>query len=341
MFQDLDPEQTYTICLYASGDVIEYSNSDVSDKDIQTHSQKKLEPVITLTSAADNYLTFSWSCGEYEDKVQSYDVYWNSTGDKVISGGSQTLYTKGGLDKDTEYTIYVVANGDDDEYLTSNFISKTGRTTNSLIPTAPTPVITSINSTETTITVCWTEEWDGGTFMISTSADFSNPIVENLQSKAYTFSGLTPDTEYEFYLKAHPYYGNDSAPVLIKAKTQAETQAEKFWGEIASGITVRIGPNENKELYDKYININEDVVLKITYSYNAIWSTGGNIMFADDWSNSLTGGIIPHNGKVGVVQEAYFTINSTVRGEIHAQYHNDTMLIIVPGCAQILKIEVQ
>lgn len=338
IFSNLDPEGTYNILLYANGDGNYYSDSEITEEQIQTHSQKKLEPVITLTSAADNYLTFSWSCGEYEDKVQSYDVYWNSTGDKVISGGNQTLYTKGGLDKDTEYTIYVVANGDDDEYLTSNFISKTGRTTNSLIPTAPTPVITSINSTETTITVCWTEEWDGGTFMISTSADFSNPIVENLDSKTYTFSGLTPDTEYEFYLKAHPYYGNDSAPVLIKAKTQKESQAELFWGEISPNQNVIISPTSNSDIYNKYININEDVVLKITYYHNDIW---GNITFADGWNHELTGGIIPHNGKKYVVQEAYFTINSTVRGEIHAQYHNDTMSIIVPNCAQILKIEVQ
>lgn len=340
MFQDLDPEQTYTICLYASGDVIEYSNSDVSDKDIQTHSQKKLEPVINLDRATYNSLTFSWNCGENESKVQSYDVYWNSPNNNVISGGTQTSYTKEGLNNNTEYTIYVVANGDNDEYLTSDIKSKSGKTTNSSKPAVPTPVISSISSTESSISISWTEEWDGGEFEISTSEDFSNPIVTGLQKTAYTFSGLNPDTWYDYYLRACPYNGNfeKSAPYHIHYKTQEESQTEKFWGEISPNQNVIISPTSNSDIYNKYININEDVVLKITYSHTDIW---GNITFADGWNHALTGGIIPHNGKVGVVQEAYFTINSTVRGEIHAQYHNDTMSIIVPGCARVLKIEVQ
>ncbi|MDO5321148.1 MAG: hypothetical protein Q4F39_02015 [Bacteroidia bacterium] len=132
-FTGLDPEGTYMVCLIAKGDDSTAADSDLATKDITTHSQKKLAPVITEDEDArtSSSLKFNWSCGDYNNNVQGYQVYWDSTTNLVQTGDrSLTSYTATGLSRTSTHTIYVVAVGDDDEYLDSDMVSQTGTTKN-------------------------------------------------------------------------------------------------------------------------------------------------------------------------------------------------------------------
>ena len=332
MFQDLDPEQTYTICLYASGDVIEYSNSDVSDKDIQTHSQKKLEPVINLDRATYNSLTFSWNCGENESKVQSYDVYWNSPNNNVISGGTQTSYTKEGLNNNTEYTIYVVANGDNDEYLTSDMVNGSGKTKNSDKKQPDSPKIKACLATESAITVEWYAvtwpEGGSGYYQISLNPDEFNGRITGTSA---TIMGLEPDTWYDVYVRAIVDNGNyePSDPTKIQIKTEAQSQ-NLFYGAIDSNTSVEI--HEGSEQYRILMDSNTKG-LKITYFFS---SSGTSIEFRDGYYWELPNAIINYPGDTSI-HTADISINDDIRKQI--KEHNKVMKIVVPWNGCIVKIE--
>lgn len=333
VFRGLDPENEYTIYVIAKGDNVTAANSNPGHTVITTKGQKKLKPSITLETRTNSSLKFIWDCGDDESGVRSYDVYWGNSSTPVQSGSS-TSYTANNLTRGTEYTIYVVANGDDDEYLTSDKTQYKGTTKDSDKKQPDSPVIKGSIATESSIAVDWYAvtwpENGSGYYQISLSPDnFSGSI----SGTSGIIMGLEPDTWYDVYVRAVMNHGSydPSDPVKIRIKTEAVSQ-NLFYGAIGNNTTVEI--KEGSKEYAILMNSSTNG-FKVTYSFTES-DNSNSIMFTDGYHNPLPNATIGHPGDA-YIHSTNISINDNVRQTIVD--HNNFMKIVVPWSAYILKIE--
>ena len=194
-FEGLDPENEYTICVIAKGDNSNYVDSVPGTKAITTHSQKKLKtPVVTFdeSTASASTLTFNWTC-EDESHVQSYDIYLDNV---KVSTAKTNTYKATGLKKGTTHTLSVVANGDGDEYLTSEKASAQGKTKNAtkLNP----PVIINTVRAPRELTFAWDAVEHATAYEVST--DGVN--FQNWNATSCTVTNIANNTKFTLYVRA-------------------------------------------------------------------------------------------------------------------------------------------
>ena len=222
-FEGLDPENEYTICVIAKGDNSNYVDSVPGTKAITTHSQKKLKtPVVTFdeSTASASTLTFNWTC-EDESHVQSYDIYLDNV---KVSTAKTNTYKATGLTKGTTHTLSVVANGDGDEYLTSDKASAQGTTKNSVKLDKPTVVFKEVLKNSLTFT--WNAVSHASGYQVSTNGT-SWTNVGNVTT--YTLSNLSKNTSYTLYVRAT---SNDSSYETSDSGNASGKTAAAWWENI-------------------------------------------------------------------------------------------------------------
>lgn len=279
-FEGLDPENEYTICVIAKGDNSNYVDSVPGTKAITTHSQKKLKtPVVTFdeSTASASTLTFNWTC-EDESHVQSYDIYLDN--DKVSTAKTNT-YKATGLTKGTTHTLSVVANGDGDEYLTSEKASAQGTTKNSVKLDKPTVKFEKV--LKNTLTFTWSAVSNATGYEVSTNGT-SWTNVGNVTT--YTLSNLSKDTSYTLYVRAT---SNDSSYETSDSGS-ASGKTAAWWWEGSSG---RVNSSDISDFNRGLIeNAPENTIFRISYSTEV----NDKITITTGWSDYVTEFNISSNG---------------------------------------------
>jgi chitodextrinase len=167
--------------------------------------------------------------------VTSYRVSlaWNSSTDNsgnfsykvVISDGStytlpqtQTTFTHFVAPLGT-YSFYVYAvDGSGNRSLRSNTVSATPPP-DTTAPTPPVLSVSGVNPTEVSLT--WTASTDDGPYLFYQVFVNGSPSVDARQNRFAVVQGLTPETTYQFTVKAWDLYGppNVSAPSNVVTVT--------------------------------------------------------------------------------------------------------------------------
>lgn len=273
-FEGLDPENEYTICVIAKGDNSNYVDSVPGTKAITTNSQKKLKtPVVTFdeSTASASTLTFNWTC-EDESHVQSYDIYLDN--DKVSTAKTNT-YKATGLTKGTTHTLSVVANGDGDEYLTSDKASAQGTTKNSVKLDKPTVKFEKV--LKNTLTFTWSAVSNATGYEVSTNGT-SWTSVGN--TTTHTLSNLSNNTSYTLYVRA--ISSDSSYETSDSGSASGKTAA--WWWECSTN-DINLTENLDSNLPNIIINAPVNTIVRITYTINS--NTTINVTTA--WGGSTFG----------------------------------------------------
>ena len=180
---------------------------------------------LTASNTTETSTDLTWSASSDNVGVTGYDVYQNGT---YLSSSSSTNFNVIGLSADTNYDFYVQAY--DEAGNLSNISNVVSITTNSAndtqAPSTPTNLAAS-NTTETTTNLSWTASNDNvgvtGYDIYQNGTYLSSSTTIN-----YDVSGLTADTNYDFYVQAYDAAGNVSNAsnvVSITTNSAADTQA--------------------------------------------------------------------------------------------------------------------
>jgi hypothetical protein len=117
------------------------------------------------------------------------------------------------------YSVYVYAvDGAGNKSQKSNTVSATPPP-DTIAPTPPTVSVTGVNSTE--VALEWTASTDDGPYLFYQVFVNGSPNVDARQNRFAVVQGLTPETTYEFTVKARDLYGppNVSAPSNVVTVT--------------------------------------------------------------------------------------------------------------------------
>lgn len=255
-FEGLDPENEYTICVIAKGDNSNYVDSVPGTKAIKTHSQKKLTaPVVTFdeSTASASTLTFNWTC-EDESHVQSYDIYLDNVKE---STAKVNTYTATGLSKGTNHTLSVVANGDGDEYLTSDSGSAQGTTKNSVKLDKPTVVFKEVLKNSLTFT--WNAVSHASGYQVSTNGT-SWTNVGNVTT--YTLSNLSKNTSYTLYVRAT---SNDSS-YETSDSGNASGKTAAWWREGTVDNVLQLNSQDDSDVATALNNAPDNTIIRVSYT---------------------------------------------------------------------------
>jgi len=183
--------------------------------------------------------------------VSSYNVSlaWNPSTDNsgtfsyrvVISDGStytvpqtQTTFNDFVAPLGT-YSYYVYAvDGSGNRSQRSNTVSATPPP-DTIAPTAPVLSVTVVNSTE--VALEWTASTDDGPYLFYQVFVNGSPSVDARHNQFAVVQGLTPETTYEFTVKARDLYGppNVSAPSNVVTVTTSAVGGEDTQPPTAPG----------------------------------------------------------------------------------------------------------
>jgi chitodextrinase len=165
---------------------------------------------LRVTSATSYQVSLAWDASSDNSGVFSYRV--------VISDGStytvpqtQTTFTHFVAPIGT-YSFYVYAvDGSGNKSLKSNTVKATPPP-DTIAPSAPVVSVVGVNPTE--VSLEWTASTDDGPYLFYEVFVNGSPSVDARQNRFAVVQGLTPETTYEFTVKARDLYGppNVSAP---------------------------------------------------------------------------------------------------------------------------------
>jgi len=205
---------------------------------------------VSGTSATSVSLSWSASTPAASCTIKEYNIYRNDT--KVTSVTAGTAYDDTGLTPGATFSYTVSAvDTSGHESAKSTAVSAT-TSTDAQAPEAPGNVHTTM-TTSSSIALAWDA---------STSTDVTSYVVYSngnqattSNNTAATVSGLTPDTEYSFTVKARDAAGNLSqASTAITAKTSAGTPGgggslylDPSSGSFAPGATITVSIREDSK----------------------------------------------------------------------------------------------
>jgi chitodextrinase len=172
---------------------------------------------LRVTSVSSYNVSLAWNPSTDNSGTFSYRI--------VVSDGStytvpqtQTTFTHFVAPLGT-YSFYVFAvDGSGNRSQRSNTVSATPPP-DTTAPTAPVVSVTGVNPTE--VSLAWTASTDDGPYLFYQVFVNGSPSVDARHQQFAVVRGLTPETTYEFTVKARDLYGppNISAPSNVVTVT--------------------------------------------------------------------------------------------------------------------------
>ncbi len=163
----------------------------------------------------------SWNASTDNVGVAGYDIYQGNT---VITTVTTTSYQVTGLTEDTAYSFRIKAKdaaGNESGFSnTANATTLPVNTGDTQAPTAPTNLAAS-NITQTTVDLSWNASTDN---VGVTGYDVyeGNAVIATTTTASYQVTGLSPNTTYNFSIKAKDAAGNESdASNTVNVTTQS------------------------------------------------------------------------------------------------------------------------
>ena len=221
-FTGLTPNTQYTFFVKAfdeAGNVLPYST--VAAKTIDDKAPTVGNSIITVTDRKVNSISIRWNAASDNDTTTNqirYEVYLN--GVKKYGEKNLTSYTFTGLTPYTQYKVLVKAFDEAGNAL--SYTEVTTRTLDNKAPTVGSSVITVTDRKVNSISIRWNAASDNDT----TTGQIRYEVYLNGVKKygeknitSYTFTGLTPNTQYTFFVKAFDEAGNDLPYSTGSAKT--------------------------------------------------------------------------------------------------------------------------
>lgn len=207
----------YVIARDAAGNSSSASNTIT----VKTLSQPPSAPTnLRTTSVNDTSVALAWTASTDNVGVTAYDIY--RSGQKVGSvNGPSTTYFDTGLLPSTNYSYYVVArDAAGNTSAASNTVSLTTQAVDSQAPTKPTNLkVTSV--TATAVNLSWSASTDNiGVISYHIYKVGSSTPIKTVSGTTASLTGLSPNTQYSFYVTANDAAGNQSqASTTVKART--------------------------------------------------------------------------------------------------------------------------
>lgn len=206
-FQGLDPLTDYEFAVAAYNVVGPGPTSERLAVTTTSDADAPDSPVIVSAAANATSVAVSWSTPPNNGSpITGYKVYSAPTGDPLVvvaAVGVQQTYTLTGLTEGEQYTIAVVATNEIGDSAQSPPV--TVRTSSA--PQAPTLVPYSLNTAS--ISVQWAPPAPGGApvtgyNLYAAETGDAQALVGTIGANVnrYTFTGLTPNTTYDFSIEA-------------------------------------------------------------------------------------------------------------------------------------------
>ncbi|MBO4331981.1 MAG: fibronectin type III domain-containing protein, partial [Paludibacteraceae bacterium] len=250
----------YVVAKDKAGNKTNYLTKTVETLDtiVPTVSSKE----ISATSITANSITLSWQAATDNKTAQSeieYDVYQGSTCIKsgLKSASSTLTYKVENLTSGKQYSFYVVAK--DKAGNKTNYLTKTVETLDTIAPTVSSKEISATNISANTITLLWNAATDNKTPSSKIWYEVyrgSSLIKSGENITSYVVTGLSPDTQYSFYVVAKDTAGNKTTYPTRSFRTRVN----KITLEIEQKATVV--PRTNS------------VELELTYTFVKVDSNG-------------------------------------------------------------------
>jgi chitodextrinase len=162
---------------------------------------------LSSSNIEETSFTLSWNASTDNVGVTGYDVYQNGS---YIVTTANTSYNISGLTASTTYSYYVKAkDAAGNVSVASSTINVTTDDPEDVeAPTAPTNLVYS-NLTETTVDLSWTASTDN-VGVVGYDVYQDGVLINNVVNTNYSVTGLSPETTYEFYVKAKDAIGLES-----------------------------------------------------------------------------------------------------------------------------------
>src|SRR5215208_4872533 len=165
---------------------------------------------LNATATTATSVTLAWNPSTDNSGSVSYRVHLVSPSAEKVA--NQTSYTWNSLSSNTAYSFYVYAvDKAGNRSANSNTLTVTTQAPNTA-PTTPTNLHTTAVA-HTTATLAWNPSTDNSgsvTYRIQMSSIYSSSAMETSQA-SLTWTSLSPNTTYSFYVYAFDQSGNRSA----------------------------------------------------------------------------------------------------------------------------------
>jgi chitodextrinase len=172
---------------------------------------------LAVSSAGQTSLALSWNASSDNVGVAGYGVYKSGT---LAASPAGMSYTLTGLSCGTSYTVAVDAfDAAGNRSAKTTITTSTAACPDTQAPTAPSGV-TPATRTATSISISWTASTDN-VGVAGYDLYLAGSQVGTATSTAYTFTGLTCNTNYTLAVDAYDAAGNHSAQTITAIATTA------------------------------------------------------------------------------------------------------------------------
>ena len=236
-FTGLAPNTQYTFLVIAydeAGNPLPYTSATA--KTLDNQAPKATSTVITVAERTRNSITIKWTPATDNDTLASqirYKVFLNGAQKQIAKGISS--YTFPGLTPNTQYSFYVQAFDEADNALL--YSSGNAKTLDNQAPKATSTCLTVTDRTRNSITIGWSvaNDNDTATSQIRYEVYLNGVLKQNAKGiSSYQFTGLTPNTQYSFYVKAFDEANNE----LVYTSSSAKTLDDKAPSVYNQAITI-------------------------------------------------------------------------------------------------------
>ncbi|MBQ9372035.1 MAG: fibronectin type III domain-containing protein [Thermoguttaceae bacterium] len=210
---------SYAFSLTALSDDDYYASSNASDITVAT--QTKLNaPVLSVASRTDSSIVFAW---KPIANASGYSATLDNSETPIFINSDETSFVFENLDPGTEHTLTIVAEGDGDNFVTSEATTLDAETLGKLA----TPTLRFISDVDG-ITVEWDAVDDATGYLLAyglTNGDKTTVVTLESFEKGYGVTGLESASNYTFTLTA---LGDGENYVDSEPATDAENTLGKL-----------------------------------------------------------------------------------------------------------------
>ena len=221
-FTGLEPNTEYTFCVKAydaAGNELEYL--ETSEMTLDDQAPTVSIPNLTVTDRKTDSISIQWNAASDNDTAGSqirYEVYLNGSLKHHANGITSYTFTR--LTPNTQYTFSVKALDESGNVLPYSTVS--AKTLDDKAPTVSSKTITISDVTRDSFKISWNAASDNDTKanQIRYEVYLNGSLKHNANGiMSYTFTGLTPFTQYNAIVKAFDEAGNSLQYLDASTKT--------------------------------------------------------------------------------------------------------------------------